>query len=274
MGATDSTAICNIALRKIGDNKITSISDTDDSAAVKCNDVYASLLKALLMDVKPRFAVKSAKLGHVTDSTTNITDVSVSSGVVTVTAVNHGLTTGDIASIVSVAGMVELNGIKYTITKLTDNTLTLDGIDGTNYTDYTSGGTIGEVSAVPSENDYDNRYNLPSDLLVLWKVNDKTTDYSIEWGGSADELFTDDVSVDAKYIYSVTTTTLFDDLFVDLLAWALASDLVYTISQSHTLAKSITEKYEDKLAKYKSIMSQSQGSPRQARQDEIITARS
>ena len=289
MGATDSTAICNLALRKIGDKKIDSISDTDDVLAIKCNDVYSSVLKEVLMKVKPRFALKSAILGHVTDSTTNITDISVSSGVITVEAASHGLSTGDVVSIVSVGGMTELNGHKFTVTVVDTDNVTLDNTDGSNYDDYTSGGTIGVVSDVPDENYFDNRYNLPSDFLILYKLNGeeidyyrpitsadrspvRDKDYSIEWGDAL-ELLTDDVTCQIKYIFSVTDTTKLDDLFVQMFAWQLAAELAFTVSQSKTFAESVKTEAAQKLLEYKSITSQSSGTPRQIRQDDIIAAR-
>ena len=290
MGATDSTAICNIALRKLGDKKISSISDTNDVLAVKCNDVYSTLLKETLISAKPRFAVKPAILGHVTDSTTNITAISVSSGVITITAASHGLSTGNIISIVSVVGMVELNGLKFTITKVDNNSLTLDNIDGGSFTAYTSGGTVGLVSVVGSEVDFNNRYSLPSDFLTLWKLSgdeikfyrpisssdrsplrDKT--HSIEWGGSALELLTDDVVATIKYIYDATDTTKFDDLFVNMFAWQLAAELAFTITQSKSMANDVRDMAGVKLANFKTSDSHSSGTPRQARQNDIIDAR-
>ena len=59
-----------------------------------------------------------------------------------ITAVSHVLTTGTRVVINNVAGMVELNDTVYTITVLTGNTLSLDGIDSSAFTLYTSGGTI------------------------------------------------------------------------------------------------------------------------------------
>lgn len=59
---------------------------------------------------------------------------------VVITSAAHGRTTGDLVEINNVVGMTELNGNTYTITVLTASTFSLDGIDGTGYTAYTSGG--------------------------------------------------------------------------------------------------------------------------------------
>ena len=58
-----------------------------------------------------------------------------------VTAVAHGLSTGNEVGFLGVGGMVELNGNGYTITKVSDDTFTI-GVDSSGYTTYTSGGKV------------------------------------------------------------------------------------------------------------------------------------
>lgn len=60
---------------------------------------------------------------------------------VSITATAHGLTTGRSVTPSSVGGMTEINGNEYVITVVDANTFTLDGIDGSAFTAYTSGGT-------------------------------------------------------------------------------------------------------------------------------------
>jgi hypothetical protein len=57
------------------------------------------------------------------------------------TAAAHGFATGDVILIVSVAGMTALNDRLYTITVLTADTFSLDGVDATALPAYTSSGT-------------------------------------------------------------------------------------------------------------------------------------
>jgi hypothetical protein len=59
-----------------------------------------------------------------------------------ITCASHGLSTGAIITISSVVGMTQLNDKNYQITKIDDNSFSLDGIDSSAYTDYASGGTI------------------------------------------------------------------------------------------------------------------------------------
>lgn len=60
---------------------------------------------------------------------------------VNIQSVGHGRTSGDRVYIFGVGGQTELNDITYTITRVDDDNFTLDGIDGTLHTAYTSGGT-------------------------------------------------------------------------------------------------------------------------------------
>src|SRR5262245_22319796 len=63
-----------------------------------------------------------------------------------ITSTAHGLSTGQKITIASVGGMTQLNGNTYTITKLSADTFSLDGINSTAYTTYTSGGTWSVVA--------------------------------------------------------------------------------------------------------------------------------
>ena len=54
----------------------------------------------------------------------------------------HGQVTGDLAMITSVGGTTELNDRIYQVTRVDDDTVTLDGVDATGFTDFTTGGTI------------------------------------------------------------------------------------------------------------------------------------
>ena len=58
-----------------------------------------------------------------------------------VTSVAHGFATGDMILIASVAGMTALNDRIYTITELTADTFSLNGVDATALPAYTSSGT-------------------------------------------------------------------------------------------------------------------------------------
>lgn len=85
-------------------------------------------------DVKTAWNISAATEGTITGAT------AADPCVITSTA--HGLSTADKIAIRNVAGMVELNvDTAFTITVVDANSFSLDGIDSTGYTAYTSGGT-------------------------------------------------------------------------------------------------------------------------------------
>lgn len=68
-----------------------------------------------------------------------------------VTATVHGLATGDVVALAAIVGMVELNGTEAPIKVLTANTFELVGVNSTDYTAWTSGGTATPFTFVESE---------------------------------------------------------------------------------------------------------------------------
>ena len=75
-------------------------------------------------------------------------------GVFTSTA--HGLAAGTVVTLASIAGMTEANGKSGVVIPLTANTFSIAGLDTTNFTTYTSGGTatpsqvtVGNLTSVP-----------------------------------------------------------------------------------------------------------------------------
>lgn len=66
---------------------------------------------------------------------------------VEITIPSHGFSTGHRVTIFDVGGMTELNGNEYTITVTGANTFTLDGVNGTGFGAYTSGGVAVNISA-------------------------------------------------------------------------------------------------------------------------------
>jgi hypothetical protein len=61
---------------------------------------------------------------------------------VKITAAAHGRATGEIAQITGIVGMTQINDKLFTITAVDADNFTLDGVDGTAFTAYTSGGSL------------------------------------------------------------------------------------------------------------------------------------
>jgi hypothetical protein len=67
-----------------------------------------------------------------------------------VTAAGHPFSNGDTVVIGQVSGMTQINNVKTTISGVTANTFTLDGVDSTAYSTYTSGGQVVRSQTKPT----------------------------------------------------------------------------------------------------------------------------
>lgn len=76
-----------------------------------------------------------------TSTTRNITGATRANPV-TITSNGHGLTDGNRVRITGVVGMTQLNNNIYTVANATTNTFQLSGINGSSYSNYSSGGLI------------------------------------------------------------------------------------------------------------------------------------
>lgn len=82
----------------------------------------------------------SVKVSTATTTAKNLTAITKANPAVC-TSSAHGLAVGTVVVFASIGGMTELNGVAAVITAQDTNTFTLGGIDSTDYTTYTSGGT-------------------------------------------------------------------------------------------------------------------------------------
>lgn len=105
--------------------------------AFNTEQTYALIFEDLTMRV-----VKNG--GYVVEATKAITAISQANPA-QMTAVGHSYATGDEVQLAAIVGMTELNGRTVKVTYVDANNVTLNGIDSTGYTAYTSGGTSARI---------------------------------------------------------------------------------------------------------------------------------
>ena len=88
--------------------------------------------------------------GQITEATKTVTAITKANPAV-VTVSSHGYSNGDHIWLNDVGGMTEVNARRYTIANVTTNTFELSGVNSTNYTTYTSGGTAAKVYEITTE---------------------------------------------------------------------------------------------------------------------------
>ena len=82
--------------------------------------------------------------GQIVEATKSISAITKANPAV-VTATSHGYSDGDHVWINDVVGMTEVNGRRFTVANKTTHTFELSGVNSSNYTTYSSGGTAAKV---------------------------------------------------------------------------------------------------------------------------------
>lgn len=149
--------------------------------------------------------------GILTEATTNITGATSANPVV-ITAASHGLSNGDRVFISGVGGMTEINNREFTVANSATNTFELSGIDGSAFTTYTSGGTVGkivEVTTTYSVTDiFEINFTQSADVVYLAHKDHEPAKLTRTTATSF--TLTDIDFVDGPYLdENATTTTLY-----------------------------------------------------------------
>jgi hypothetical protein len=177
-GLNSELAVCKLAVTWLGADpdsltSVSTITSTSKKEEILCNVVYDTCRKAVLEDHNWQFAKKHQQLtldNGTADSDYNTTgNIKTITGITAadpcvVTAVAHGFSDGWLVKIYDVTGMTEINGMVVRVANKTTNTFECYGLNGSNFTAYTSGGSVVRYEAI---SDYQNGYvyRVPADML-------------------------------------------------------------------------------------------------------------
>jgi hypothetical protein len=245
MAITDAEGICNIAMHRLGANKVSDITTSPTSAEeIACNDIYEQIRDEMLMgifsvpelgDYNWQFAKRHQQLykafGY--DETDGFDEMTITgitaANPAVVTAVAHGFTNGWQVYIDNVSGMVEMNGLYVRVSEKADDTFECYGLDSTNFTAYTSGGTV--VRKEPLA-DYATGYgyDFPADFLKIVTLEDKDAQYELVGSGDSERLLSNYEEPILVYIAQITTVTEFPIGFIRALAGRIAYELAPSLS--------------------------------------------
>ncbi len=131
---------------------------------------------------------------------------------------------------------------------------------------------LAPIDPIPDEYssfDYDYVFQLPSDCLRVIGTNLCDTD---QWDVEDRFFLANTTPVIIKYIKQVTNVTKFDDNFCECLAWALAADIAYALTQNVARETSAQASFKAKLAEARSFNAQ-QGSGPRVSADNFINVR-
>ncbi len=242
--ATDSIAISNIALKKVGDRAITALSDSTEQARA-VNAVYDEILKEVLSEHPWSFAQKRAELVDITDPATS----------------GDSPSAWQTTTAYAVATQVSQTAAYYTCI--------VAHTSGTFATDLAAGDWVVCEEIIMTEDGMKHVYYKPSDFVALNFVSVKTATYRIEEQG----ILSDTPDLKIIYTYNNTTTTTYPSPFTIALATRLAAEICFDLTNDAKKARDLLEDYElVKLPKAMSFDSQ-QGTPLGMIQDEWEDAR-
>lgn len=262
MSIATSKDIANLTLTHLGQKQLAALDSTTEHGRV-LSLLYPEALAELLREIRPNFAKKRAIFHQVVDSEKTITGATAADPVV-ITSASHGFSNDDVIAIWDVAGMTDLNGKMYIVQNVGASTFELtdlngQDVDGTDFDAYTSGGKCGLVSDAP-EFGYAYRYQLPTDYILLLELNGNeclSIPHSVEQG----EILTDEQELQTRYIFSETDVTKFDKDFVKVLAYKMAAESAFAITNQKALQETWEGKYEKELSRAKGRKSQESGYP-------------
>ncbi len=219
--ASDSTAICNLALTRIGEQTVSDISSPTTTVETKCGLIYTQAQEELNASgplLGWKFAKRRKRLDREVFTITAF--ASASSTTTTVTA-THTLDAGDI---VLIDGTTNYDD-EYEVISVTGTTSFV--ITATYVAETASATTL----AYWTSDDVEYRYSIPTSLrIVTAKVGGvELTDWEREGTHVLTNLADEDV--DFRYIQAITTTTLFPPHFTKVLVLDIAIGLVYALNQ-------------------------------------------
>lgn len=90
---------------------------------------------------------------------------------------------------------------------------------------------------------YAYEFNVPSDCLRVLNLGEYPEEVIIQWRREGDKILCDDSSVHLQYIAKETDVSKYPAYFVEVLAFRLAYDICYSITQSTTLKEMMRQDF-------------------------------
>jgi hypothetical protein len=135
------------ATRRYGSRFVAEVKDS--SKATRIIPFEFNVTQSYILELGDQYIRFYKDNGQITNASKTITGITQANPAV-VTVSSHGYSNGDDVWINSVVGMTQINGRRFRIANVTTNTFELQGVNSTNYTAYTSGGTAADVFEIAS----------------------------------------------------------------------------------------------------------------------------
>ena len=116
---------------------------------------------------------------------------------------------------------------------------------------------------------FSTQFSLPSDYIRMIELNDREKCYKIEKG----KLLVSSDTAKLRYVQDIEDVDAFDDTFVEALAYDIAAELAFTLTQSASLAQAMYDKFLLELKDTRSFDAQDEGDIPYTPVNDWITAR-
>ena len=243
VGLENIEDLCNLAMHRLGAEKVENVGSPTTPEEIACNDVYAQLRDEMLQglfavpeigDYNWQFAKRHLQLykalgyDEADFSAVDISGITKANPAV-VTATAHGLLDGWQGYIVDVKGMIEINGFSVRVANKEDNTFECYGLNTTYFTAYTSGGTV--IRKEPLA-DYQRGYiyNVPADFLKVVSLEDKDAQFEVIGSGNSKRIMSSYEDPILIYIAQISLVTELTVGFMRALAGRIAYELSHSLS--------------------------------------------
>ena len=246
IGLENIEDLCNLAMHRLGAEKVSNVGSPTSAEEIACNDVYAQLRDEMLQglfavqeigDYNWQFAKRHLQLNKAAGYDESGYDEIVITGITNadpavVTATAHGFTDGWQAYINGVSGMVEINGFYVRVSEKADNTFECYGIDSTKFGVYTSGGTV--IRKEPLS-DYQGGYSyeVPADFLKIVTLESKDAQYELVGSGNSQRILSNYKNPILIYIAQISAVTELTVGFMRALAGRIAYELAPSLSKEN-----------------------------------------
>jgi len=244
MAITDVEGICNLAMHRLGAEKVSDVTGSPSSAEeIACSDIYEQVRDEMLQgmfsiaeigDYNWQFAKRHLQLNKAPGYDESDYDEIVITGIsqadpAVVTAAAHGFEDGWQVYINDVVGMTEINGFYVRVSNKNAGDFECYGIDSTKFTAYDSGGTV--IRKEPLSDYQDGYvYEVPADFLKIVTLEDKDAQFELIGSGDSQRIMSNYEDPILIYIAQITTMTEFTIGFIRALAGRIAYELAPSLS--------------------------------------------
>ena len=239
----------NAALSKIGARTLlTSVSTSGTTQEERTVASRIDICKRSVLRMQPwKFAMKRKKILPYQDvAVSNVTYVSselieVTHSSISTLAAGHYVTLSGIEGATGANGSWEVTTTSGTVTRVTAIGITSSTLLGT----YTASSTD-YIRRSPAF-EYSYLYDLPSDCLRVWKIDDETANPS--WKVEGGQILSDNSSLEIRYVKDSTDYTLMDPLFYEAWATYTAWDISLELGRDMTVKDRLMEDFIKLLGK-------------------------